>query len=294
MSKAALGIGTVQFGTPYGVANNGTIPTVEEIDEILSIARDSGVKLIDTASLYGSSELVLGQCNLAGFSIITKTPQFKMPSISNKQADVLHRAFESSLKKLNKSSLSGLLCHYPIDLLVSGGDKIWQKMEALKHEKYVNKIGVSVYTEGQIDQLLDRYEIDIIQIPLNVLDQRLVESGHIERLKDTGIEVHVRSVFLQGLLLMDRPPEYFEPIKSNLRRWQLSLIEQSLTAAQAAFAFARDLPGVDTVLVGVANKKQLTDCVNAFNSGKKFNAKGLACNIPEFVDPSQWQLVEGA
>lgn len=290
MKSAQLGLGTVQFGTEYGIANSQGKPDINEVNAILSDAQAVGVSLLDTASFYGDSEAILGQCDLTGFNIVTKTPRFNEPFIKTRHIDALNRAFDDSLSQLNQESLYGLLCHHAPDLLVENGESLWQAMRLLKENGKVKKIGASIYKGTEIDQLMEHYPLDIVQLPLNIFDQRLIEGGHLKKLKQKGIEVHVRSVFLQGLLLMDDTPAYFKPIEDYLSRWQSAVEDKCVTKTQAALSFVKQVKGVDVVLIGVLNQSQLQECVTYFNDRKIFSGNGLACNIDKFVDPSLWVL----
>lgn len=287
---AVLGLGTVQFGTTYGVSNTQGMPSSEGVHDILVEARCHGVHVLDTAALYGASEEVLGQQDLSGFKIVTKTPRFASSTIQLSQADELKNTFQRSLQHLGQESVYALLSHHADDLLAPGGDYLWRAMEDIKQQGGALKIGVSVYSGCQIDELMDRYPLDIVQLPFNVLDQRLDQGGQLERLNKAGVEVHARSTFLQGLLLMDTPPAYFKPISSYIKRWHSAVAEQGVSATQAALAFVRDQPAIDVVLVGVTEVNQLLECVKDFEDQFKFDGYGLHCNIPEFVDPSKWKI----
>jgi aryl-alcohol dehydrogenase-like predicted oxidoreductase len=139
---------------------------------------------------------------------------------------------------------------------------------------------------------MKKFKPDLIQLPFSVMDQRMLTSGHLERLKNKGVEIHVRSVFLQGLLLMppDSIPAFFEPVRPLLIRWHAAAQEQGLTVNQAALSFAKNIPYIDTVLVGLDNLAQLRSCFDDFAMDLNFDATGLACNDPVFVNPSLWQL----
>ncbi len=287
-----LGLGTVQWGLPYGLANQHGITTPETVTALLSEARHYGIRVLDTASLYGQSEAVLGTNSLEGFKVVTKTPSFATPHISDIDAKQLSETFQQSLDLLSRKKIYGLLIHHAENLLVPGGDKLWVAMMQLKGKGVVEKIGVSVYDSMQADAVLKKFKPDLIQLPLNVLDQRMLASGHLELLKNEGVEIHVRSVFLQGLLLMplSNIPAYFEPVRPLLTRWHAAAHAQGLTVNQAALAFVKNIPYVDTVLVGLDNLAQFRSCLNDFAIGKNFDATGLACNDPNFVNPSLWRI----
>ncbi|TVT58091.1 MAG: aryl-alcohol dehydrogenase [Sedimenticola thiotaurini] len=290
-ATAELGLGTVQWGLPYGIANAKGQTSRDEVRAILAEAREHSISVLDTASQYGEAESVLGRNVLDGFRIVTKTPSFGSSEISFEQVDELLTTFRRSLSNLSCERVHGLLLHRVDDLFIRGGYKLLSAMEALRTQGLVSKIGVSVYDGRQIDAVLKVFCPDIVQLPLSVLDQRLLRSGHLEMLKEKGVEVHVRSVFLQGLLLMplSRLPTYFEPIRALVTRWHMAAAEQGMSLSQAALSYVRNLGCVDTVLVGVENAAQFRACFSDFSVHGIFDAGGLACEDPAFVNPSRWK-----
>jgi len=287
-----LGLGTVQWGLHYGIANENGQAGPETVAAILADARHQEIRVLDTASLYGKAEAVLGKHELGHFRVITKTPKFGTPFITDQQVSQLTNTFCQSLSRLSCTNVYGLLIHHAEDLIVPGGEKLVSAMKVLKDRGVVTKVGISVYDSRQIDAILKIFKPDIVQLPISVLDQRLLLDGSLERLKQKGIEIHVRSVFLQGLLLMplERVPSYFHPIMPLLTRWHNAVEENGVSLVQAALSFVRDISCVDTVLVGVESINQFQDCCRDFTSIKKIDASGLACHDPAFVNPSLWKL----
>jgi aryl-alcohol dehydrogenase-like predicted oxidoreductase len=287
-----LGLGTVQWGLPYGLDNQHGTTTPETVTTLLNEARHYGIEVLDTASVYGKSEAVLGTNSLEGFKVVTKSPRFTIPHISDIEVNQLSETFQQSLDLLKRKKTYALLIHHADNLLVPGGDKLLAAMMQLKEKGIVEKIGVSVYDSIQVDAVMKKFKPDLIQLPLSVMDQRMLTSGHLELLKNEGVEIHVRSVFLQGLLLMplSNIPVFFEPVRPLLTRWHAAAQAQGLTVNQAAVAFVKNIPYVDTVLVGLDNLEQFRSCVNDFTIDINFDATGLACNDPVFVNPSLWQL----
>lgn len=290
--KPRFGIGTVQWGLSYGVANNNGQTSSSEVNSILLKAHQLGICFLDTASQYGNAEAVIGKNDLDGFKIITKGPSYHSTEISLQSVDDFIQTFEASLAKMNREQIYGLLVHNANDLLVPGGKQLVVAMNELKVKEKVKKIGVSVYDGAQIDAVLNFFKPDIIQLPLNVFDQRLLKSGHLARLKEMGIEIHVRSVFLQGLLLMplENVPIFFDPLRPLLSKWQDAVRFQGLNLAQAALGFVSGQPFVDVVVVGVESLRQLDTTFSDFNRSAEFDASGLHCNDPRFVNPANWQL----
>lgn len=286
-----LGLGTVQWGVNYGISNQVGKTDPDEVREILSAAQRAGVRLLDTASLYGEAESVLGANRLESFKIITKTPRYATRCIDEQHVEQMFDTFNRSLKKLAVDSVDGLLVHHAQDILVDGGERLVSGMERLKEQGKVSKIGVSIYDGEQLEGLLRKFTPDLIQLPLNVFDQRLIHSGWLQHLHDKGVEIHVRSVFLQGLLLMplEDIPNYFEPIRPLLARWHAATREQGISLVQAALAFVRDLSAVARVLVGVESVSQFQACLHDFLTPSSFDAAGLACDDPAFMNPVLWR-----
>ena len=291
-----LGLGTVQFGMDYGMSNpRGRTPPAE-VDRILRLAADNGVQVLDTAAVYGDSEVVLGKLLPSDhdFRIVTKTPSFKTATINAADAVHLRDAFHRSLENLRRGNVYGLLAHHADDLLVPGGRLVFEEMQRLLEDGPVRKIGVSVYSGQQIDSILELYTPDIVQLPLNLLDQRLLESGHLEKLKRRGVEIHARSVFLQGLLLIepDQIPAYFSPIGDKLERYARFLEANKLSRLQATQAFAAKQRDVDVVLVGVTSAAELRDILSALDavSGIDLDMSALKVADERMVNPSLWKL----
>lgn len=287
-----FGIGTAQFGMDYGISNTGGRTLPEEVDRILRIAAEAGVRDLDTAAVYGESETVLGERLPAGhgFRIVTKTsPDYS--AAGGKYAS-LEQALDASLARLRQHKVYGLLVHRAPDLLGGEAERRYEELRALKENGKVEKIGVSVYSGEEIDALAERFRLDLVQVPISVLDQRLLASGHLARLLAAGIEVHARSVFLQGLLLMplERIPAHFEPIKPLLAHYHRSVREQGLSLLEAALGFVKRLTEVNVLFVGASTARQLQACIDAYRCAKSFDGASFACFDPEMVNPSRWPI----
>lgn len=290
--SATLCLGTVQWGLPYGISNDNGQTLPDEVGLILSRARCSGIDLLDTASLYGNAESVLGGNDLSGFRIITKTPNLGNKLSTEQKLSLLQSAFYNSKKNLSVDKVYGLLVHNADDILASDGFQIINKMKEIQSRGLVRKLGVSVYDEQQLDSVLKVFKPDIVQLPLNVLDQRFLLSGQLGRLQDLGVEIHVRSVFLQGLLLtpLDNINGFFEPIKDLLSKWHIRAADENLSLLQAALSFVSSLPEVDAVLVGVENAEQLEECIQGFLVNKLFDSSDLGCSKEAFINPTKWEI----
>jgi aryl-alcohol dehydrogenase-like predicted oxidoreductase len=258
-----LALGTVQFGIEYGIANQSGRVQSHEVNQIIQQAVNNGVNTLDTAIDYGESESALGQAGVSAWNIVTK-----LPSVPPDCVDVaawVRLQIEASLVRLGVSQLHGVLLHRPEQLLGENGTQLSEALQRLKLLGLTRKIGVSVYSPDALSALEDLIPLDIVQAPLNILDRRLVQSGWAKKLKLQGTELHIRSVFLQGLLLMaseQRPSKFavFSPIWSEWSRW---LNETGLTPLQASLGYVLGLTEVDKVVVGIDSLRHLDEILAA-------------------------------
>ena len=218
-----LALGTAQFGFDYGISNIfGRVKNME-ISSILKLAKNNNINLLDTAKAYGNSEDVIGNFKKDNFIIITKLAA--VPKNCKDVESYVQASVSDSLKKLKVKNLYGVLLHEPSDLFGDKGPELINSLNQLKFSKKVKKIGVSIYGPDQLEKIIKLLKIDIVQAPLNLVDRRLERSGWLAKLCNLGIEVHVRSVFLQGLLLMPQKklPKNFEKWKYKFDEWYLKL-----------------------------------------------------------------------
>ena len=290
-----IGLGTVQFGLDYGVSNAAGKTPIAEVRTVLDYAAGHGIGILDTAPAYGNSEDSLGQVRACDrFQVVTKTPVLNKQRITPADAEAVAAAFSHSLQRLRTNRIYGWIVHNSNDLLVDGGEYVYECLVQARNNGEAEKIGASVYDAQQLDGLLRRYILDIVQLPLNVLDQRLVRSGHLAELQARGIEIHVRSVFLQGLLLMplDSVPAYFAPMHTHLRRYHEWVAREQLTPLQAALQFMRSVVPNETLICGINTCEQLREICDALRSGDLLEAdwQAFALDDPTMVNPSLWKL----
>tara|TARA_Y100001934_G_scaffold278540_1_gene379989 strand:- start:680 stop:1555 length:876 start_codon:yes stop_codon:yes gene_type:complete len=288
MSKK-IALGTVQFGIDYGI-NSGIKVESNEVINIINYARDNDIKLLDTAQLYGSSEKVLGDANTQDFDIVTKTRGFDQEVITKKIASLVISDLNKSLRLLKQKSLYAFLVHHGEDLLKPGGELIFNQLQILKNQGLVNKIGVSAYIDDQLIKIIDRFDIDIIQLPMNILDRRLIENGLLKKIYSKGIEIHTRSAFLQGLLLMNQNtiPKKFDRWKDLWNLWYEWLADNKLSALEATIRYMVSIPEITKVLVGVDNKNQLQKILQAVDGNIPSIPKELSSNDVSLLNPGNW------
>lgn len=283
-----LALGTVQFGQPYGVANLQGQVTEAEVRSILDLASVNGVHTLDTAIAYGESEKVLGKMQLDNFEIITK-----LPSLPEECRDVfgwVEQELEASLLRLNVSSVNSLLLHRPEQLTGKIGKQLYQALQQKKQEGIVKRIGISIYSPDELNGLTDKFHFDLIQAPFNIIDRRLQESGWLKKLVSSGTQIHVRSVFMQGLLLMSRAtrPEIFNCWSSLWVEWDKWLKTAELTPLQACLRYALAIPEIEKIVVGVDSSAQLNEILQAAKGQFTAPPAELACSDINLLNPSLW------
>lgn len=283
-----LAIGTAQFGLSYGVANQGGKVSQDEVKKILTRASQSGIELLDTAIAYGDSESVLGRVGIGEWKVITKLPSIPLDEIDI--SEWIHQQVQESLKRLNLANVDAVLLHRPEQLLGERRVEILSALQALKANKLTKKIGISIYSPSELDHFKAVQYFDLIQAPLNILDRSLIESGWLKKLNQLNIEVHVRSIFLQGLLLMslEERPEKFSKYDDLWFEWNRWLVENNFSAVEGCIAFINSIEGLDGVLVGIESVKQLNEIIAASNLKLK-NMPSWSNNIdPNLINPSLW------
>ena len=283
-----LALGTVQFGLDYGIGNQRGQVSQDEAASILDYAKAHGIGTLDTAISYGSSEQRLGEIGVTGWQVISKLPA--LPEHCQDVEAWVRSQVQASLERLRITRLRGLLLHRPEQLLGKHGERIYQALLALKLQGLVEKIGVSIYDPAELDPLAQRFQLDLVQAPFNVLDRRLITSGWMDRLARMNIELHARSAFLQGLLLMPQTkrPEEFNRWQPIWQRWEQWLAEAGLTPLQACLRDALGQTGIARVIVGVDSLVQLVEILQAAEGPAPELPQALHSNDLELIDPSRW------
>ena len=292
---AEIGLGTVQFGMNYGISNKGGKTSTLDASKLLQVAIDNHIDVLDTASAYGTSESVLGEIlpEPHRFKVVTKIPPLNLAKIEKADIEKVEEGFKDSLKRLGQNEVYGLLLHNADDLLADGGFDLFGRLQQFKSQGLVKKMGVSVYHTNQVEKILTHYKIDLIQLPINVLNQSFLAEGYLSQLKSHNVEVHVRSVFLQGLLLMpfEEISNFFTPILPVLKRYHGFLEDNELTPVQGAMSFIQQIPELDVVVLGVNNAAQLLSNIEDHAVIQKLNIdfSQFAVVDEKMINPSLWE-----
>lgn len=244
-----IALGTVQFGLNYGISNKEGRTLEREVGAILREAHNRGIDLLDTAHSYGDSEKILGDwIPNFHFRIISKFPRpEKGRSIKN--------YLQESLMLLKTDSLYGYMAHDAQCIIDE--PYLWNELLGLREQKLVEKIGFSLYSPEQLQKLLQLDCLpDIVQVPYNVFDRRF--ESKFSELKKNGVEIHIRSVFLQGLFFisLQELPSYFDSVKPKLLKMK-KRFNNNETLAESLLDFCFKNPMIDKVVIGVNNASQL-------------------------------------
>ncbi len=272
-----LALGTAQFGLAYGLNNMAGQPSTEAVAEILAAAQAAGLTLLDTAAAYGNSEARLGELtgdNLA-FELITKLPAGPPAQVAQQLA--------ASLARLRRAQLYGAMFHAFKPLQEEPA--AWQALQAARAAGQVARIGVSLYHPHEAEWLLtENWDINLVQVPYNVFDQRF--AAVLPRLAERDVEVHVRSAFLQGLLLREPAalPEFFRPLAPKLTRLRALAAAASVPLPALLLLFAAYAPGVARAVVGVDSVANLQENLAAAPHAAAAEALRLA--LTELAEPT--------
>jgi aryl-alcohol dehydrogenase-like predicted oxidoreductase len=282
-----LALGTVQFGLPYGIANRQGQVSLAEATAILAQAKDHGLDTLDTAIAYGESEMRLGQIGVSGWRIVSKLP--RLPADCTDVGGWVAKSVSASLARLRVPSLDGLLLHHSADLLGPRREELYAAVMGAKAGGLTRKIGVSIYDPQELDSIDARFVLDLVQAPFNVLDRRFATSGWLNRLKERGAEVHTRSVFLQGLLLLsqDERPARFDRWRALWDMWDGWLAQTGLSPTAACLGFVFGYLGIDRVVIGVDSAAQLAQLLASGGHCQAVPAE-LAAQDLDLINPSRW------
>lgn len=283
-----LALGTAQFGLPYGVANQLGQISASAGAAIVTAARAHRVDTIDTAIAYGSSEAALGAIGMSGFRVVTKLPV--MPVDVSDPGAWVRGQLAASRERLGVTSVYGVLLHAPAQLLSACGPALYEALLQARHDAAVSKIGVSVYTPDDLTAVWPRFSFDLVQAPMNVLDRRLVTSGLLGALSTAGVECHVRSVFLQGLLVMAPAarPRRFDRWAPTLKAYDAWVAATGVSATAACLSVALAQPGIHRVVVGIDTLEQAEELFSLGRAPLTLDLPDLGVVDPDLVNPARW------
>ncbi len=298
-----LSLGTAQLGFDYGIANVGGKPNLDKSFEILETAINAGINCFDTAPSYGDSEEIIGsyigdRIDEASPIICTKLKiAFDDGTDSVEISQQVKKNVEESMRRLQINKIPILLLHSASNMTDNDG-LILQSLARLKDEGMVDKIGVSVYSLVEVTNAIDLGGFDAIQIPINIFDHRLINSGILNSLKQHNFIVFARSIFLQGLFFLypDALPENLKLAREPIIALRKLAEKYEIGIAEMAVAFVRDLPEISSLVIGAENSTQVLDNCGLIECPKlsdelKDELLDVFSDLPEnIINPSLWNL----
>jgi hypothetical protein len=281
-------LGTANAGSKYSLNQYQKLDK-KNLIEIIKFAKKNKIKIYDTAPKYKNAEKILGNLSFNKLNIITK-----IPNLINKdlKSNIFKQVLKSK-KNLKVKKLYGLLIH-DIDFFKKKNPReIVQIISEIKNKGFVKKIGFSVYDPDDIDFVLKYIKPDLIQFPLSLFDRRFIIKKKIKKLHSLGIEIHVRSIFMKGLLLVNdnKILHKFNELKFFIKKFDKWCIRNRITKLQAAINFIKTVKKIDGVVVGVDNVDQLKNIIHAFkNSSKKYPKKINTKILEKYLDIRKWKI----
>jgi len=299
MKENKLVLGTAQLGLDYGIANKSGKPEENKAFEIMKYAAEKGINYFDTAYSYGNSEIIIGKFLKIHekyknkVNIITKMAPLNKEKLEEK--DINNRFFES-LHRLRQESIYCYMIHNFSDI-ENDCDEIGKVFLKLKENNYIKKIGVSIYDQFQLEYLVKYFDFDLIQLPISIFDQRLIEQDILHNLKRKNIEVHVRSIFLQGLLFLEEnnlPPK-MNKFKNYISKLNAISLKYNFSKEEIALLFVNAINEIDKIVIGVEKISQLQRNVKILDKSESFNKIKTLINFEDFsiedtniIDPRRW------
>ena len=287
-------LGTVQLGLPYGINNKEGQPSPLKAQAILKKAFECGIRHLDTAEAYGSSQQIIGQYHrqadpLKHFNVITKYAEREKPLTSGQ----LYHFFLDNLTILGIEGLESYLFHSFESYRMFNH---WEVFEKLMKENKLRSVGVSVYTNAQAGAAAVDPRVQVVQLPFNMLDNNSHRAAVLNTLKEKGKEVHARSAFLQGLFFKDRKGlGRLEPLGEGLARLDRIATGNGLDTGTMALAYCLRQPLIDKVLIGVETEDQLGDNIASAEKAKSVDKKlleeidGIRVGAVELLNPVNWK-----
>ena len=281
-----LGLGTAQFGLDGGASTRGRSPEAE-VREMLSLAARAGVGGIDTGAASNHGEAVIGA--------VMPRPSYFAVTIKAARGDrgpaFVEAEARASLARLGLTRADAIMVQAAGDLFSTYGLALWERLKALRDMGLFAKVGISAYASDDPAGLARRFRPDVIQAPASLLDQRLLVDGSLAAVRDMGIEVQLRSIFLHGLLFRPpgRVPNEATAAATRLSRARRMIAEGRSDPLQAALGFALSRPEADSVIVGAANLGELSAVIAAAATPPPdLDWDDMAIEDPEALDSRRW------
>ena len=280
--KKKLMIGSANFTQRYGA--DSTKIKKDEIKKIFNLAKKNNIYQIDTAEAYINKKDV--------FKNVDKKFKFSTKIIPNSKwvsLEFCQNELERHFKIFNSNKIESILFHDVKVLFTKNGLKIFRNLEILKKKKYFKKIGLSIYDTQCLNYIIANYDFDVVQCPYNILDRRILTSGWFDKLNSKGIEIHIRSIFLQGLLVNKNvyKKQYFKKWKKKFSEWFLWLEDNNISPIDYCFSDLLNYD-FDKIIIGINNSKNLEEIIN-FKTVNKNKMINFSISDKKLIDPRNWK-----
>ncbi len=290
MNNKKIIIGTAQYGLNYGVSNISGKTDEQEVKKILQYGKKNNLNYLDTSSHYGGAETLLGKLNIANWKVTTKYKTEEILVEKGKILKNLIKLIEKSKKKLGVNKIYCILLHNPELILTRCGNELYVSLQKVKSLGLISNFGYSIYNFTSLKKICKKFKPDIIQCPYNIFDRRLVIKDYLNFLKREGIEIHARSVFLQGLLLMPlkKLPKFHRKWKNLFYKWENWLSKNKLDPVEACLNFALQTKEIDKFVLGFNNLIHLKQILKTKVKRKIIFPKYIMSNDKKLINPSLW------
>jgi len=286
--KNKIILGSANFDQVYGIRKN--FISKSEIKKLLEFALKNKIKTIDSSPTYGKSEKIIGILNRNRFKIISKISI--KPNNKKKYINIwVKKSVKNSLHNLKIKKFECLLLQNAKSLLGKNGDEIYESIKNIKTIGLTNKIGISIYDFNILDKILKKFKFDLIQAPFNIVDQRLFKTGWLKILKKKKIQVHARSTFLQGILLLkyNQIPKKLKKFNKSWQIWENWLKKNKLNSLQACLSFVFNQHQLDGVVISHNSRNDLKKNLEIIKKNKSlFTVSNLNIKQNKFIDPRKW------
>lgn len=282
-------LGTANFNFNYGINRDNQKFSNNAIKKILDFCLQNNILNIDTASKYRGVEKKLGNFNLKRFNISTKLDL--LPKNSKNIESYIFSKIKKSIKNLNIDKIENYFLHNPNDLIkLKYKKKIYQTLVKAKKIGLINNIGISVYDIEELNEIIKRYNIDVVQLPYSLFDRRFEKM--IYKLKKKNINVQIRSIFLQGLLLyqLSELPKKFLRFKEFLK-FNAWLKKNKTSQIEASINFVKKHKFIDNFIFGFNNIEQLRQICKLFKKNSYSFPKKIFSNNVQLIDPRKWNQI---
>ena len=277
-------LGTAQFDFKYGIKKFNDQINKLDIIEILKIAKNQ-IKYIDTSPNYKNVEKLIGNTKTKNLEYYTKTISLNEFGIDKVKARI-HDSFDH----LNIKSIEGVYIHHFEDVYNKNFDNLFTFLRNLKDNGKIKQIGFSIYEKKEIEFLINNFDFDILQIPINIFDQRLIANNYLKILKKRKINIIARSIFLQGLLLnINDHPLYFNKWSNFFMDYNNFLKINNMNSIEMCLSFINSIKEIDNIIIGVKNTNQLNAILNA-NINNSIDFSNLSNADNKLIDPRNWKI----